>query len=248
MRRTIGVLIAVWAVIVLLSCAGVIDSSALEALLFGWLRYARQSLPRVRYDWPRIGSAAVWLALFAIGLHLFCRWFYRERTGGGQWRVRWTAMGVGLVMLTFATGTAAVGVVHQAMFLRTGPKVYDYPRYYWQDAEPEQAVWMCQDLLDRARAGRWPAAQILRADVEVSTSFGYPHTHYDLAGIDGADGVIETLIMSPRDPGELAKAGVFVAAGDKHWIEKGRAPREVFATLSRGAASRPTTMAATRPK
>jgi hypothetical protein len=227
--------------VVLFTCAGIVDPSPVGALLFGWLRYARQSLPRVRYDWPRIGSAAVWLALFAGGLHLFCRWFYRERTGGARWRVRWTAIGVGLVIVMFATGTAAVGIVHQFMFLRTGPKVYDYPRYRWEAREPEQALGMCQDLLDRARARGLPAAQILRADVEVSTTFGYPHAHYDLAGIDGPGGVIETLIMYPRDPEQLARSGVFVARDGTSWIEKDRTPREVFAKLSRGAATRPTT-------
>jgi hypothetical protein len=228
-------------VVVLCMCMGIIDPSAMWALLFGWLQYARQSLPRVRYDWPRIGSAAVWMALFAIGLHLFCRWFYRERTGGAAWRARWTAIGVGLVVVMFATGTAAVGIVHQFMFLRTGPKVYDYPRYYWEQDGPEHAMWMSEDLLERARRMQLPAAQILRADVEVSTAFGYPHAHYDLAGIDGPGGVIETLIMYPRDPEELARVGVFVAGGGKSWIEKGRTPREVFAALSIGAASRPTT-------
>lgn len=246
MRDVARLAVVTAVVVVLCMCMGIIDPSALWALLFGWLRYAGQSLPRVRYDWPRIGSAAVWLAMFAIGLHLFCRWFYRERTGGGLWRVRWTAMGVGLVMLMFATGTATVGIVHQVMFMRTGPKVYDYPRYYWEEREPEQAVGMCQDLLERARARGLPAAKILRADVEVSTTFGYPHAHYDLAGIDGPGAVIETLIMYPRDPEQLARDGVFVASGGKSWTEKGRTPREVFAELSRGAATRPTT-GATRP-
>jgi hypothetical protein len=202
----------------------------------------------VRYDWPRIGSAAVWLALFAVGLHLFCRWFYREQSGGARWRVRWTATGVGLVVVMFATGTAAVGIVHQVMFMRTGPKVYDYPQFRWQEREPEQAVWICQELLERAQARGLPAAKILRVDVEMSTGFGYPHAHYDLAGIDGPGGVIETLIMYPRDPEQLAQVGVFVASGGKSWIEKDRTPREVFAAVSGGATSRPTTAAAaTRP-
>jgi hypothetical protein len=106
---------------------------------------------------------------------------------------------------------------------------------------------MCQDLLDRAQARGLPAAKILRADVEVSTTFGYPHAHYDLAGIDGPGGVIETLIMYPRDPEQLARSGVFVARDGKSWIEKDRTPREVFAELSRGAATRPTS-ATSRPQ
>jgi prepilin-type processing-associated H-X9-DG protein len=94
-------------------------------LLTGWFWYIREILPQVRVNWETLLSATVFTLLFTLGVHWLCRWLYRESGERNvdapprRWRLRWSLAGVFLVLLMFAAGTAAVGAVHQVVFLAT---------------------------------------------------------------------------------------------------------------------------------
>ena len=87
----------------------------------GWAFYLARVVPRVTVSWPGVATALGCLALFSAGSHAFASWLYRETRGpgAGPWRVRWTGTLVASVVLMFAAGLAATGVVHQSGWLLT---------------------------------------------------------------------------------------------------------------------------------
>jgi hypothetical protein len=111
--RLIDLLILVFAGLVFVApCAGQAYPAQIAFhLAFGWVWFLGRVLPKASYDPQGIGTALASLALLALGSHLFLRWL---RPG---WRARWTGTALGLVVLMFLAGTAAVGVLHQAGWL-----------------------------------------------------------------------------------------------------------------------------------
>lgn len=110
----------------LLSCAGLaVPLDLAVALLFGWAFYLGRVLLQVEIDGAGLATAAVCLALFGAGSHVFLGWLYRQAGGGAdapgerRWKPRWTASMVVVVVLMFVAGISAAGVVHQAGWLLT---------------------------------------------------------------------------------------------------------------------------------
>jgi prepilin-type processing-associated H-X9-DG protein len=87
---------------------------------FGWIYFVLRVFPEVRPAWPGIVlSLLCALAVLALG-HWLARWLWRESMAGSSaapWRMRWTTSGLMLVLLLFASGIAASGVVHQVGWL-----------------------------------------------------------------------------------------------------------------------------------
>jgi prepilin-type N-terminal cleavage/methylation domain-containing protein len=115
-------------IVVLLALLGFgVPFSALFYLLVGWALFFWRVVPAVRPDGAAVLSGLVCLAALAVGLHLFCRWLYScwGRAGEGEdaprstWRPRWTATGLGAVVLMFVAGLSAVGLLRQTTWLVT---------------------------------------------------------------------------------------------------------------------------------
>lgn len=121
--RILGVLAAVFGVLLLLLCSGMGAFFLLESpyyLALGWIYYLVRVVPQVRPDPAAVGTAVVCLAVVTLGCHLFARWLHAHvRPESPAWSWRWTARGVAVVILLFVAGTAAVGVVHQTAWLAT---------------------------------------------------------------------------------------------------------------------------------
>jgi hypothetical protein len=96
-------------------------------LLFGWWN----SIGRMRLEMePKvsalatIGSCATTLL---VGFHLFACWLSRaiqehRAETAKPWHLRWSATIVGLALIFFLAGIAAIGVVHQTLWLSTSPE------------------------------------------------------------------------------------------------------------------------------
>lgn len=114
-------------VVLLLLAAGVTGSvfllrAPLE-LALGWLPFLRDVGDEVTVNPAAVGMGALCLGLFLGGVHWLGGWLWPAlRPEGGPWRGRWTGGLGGLVVVAFAAGTAAVGVVHQAAWLATSPE------------------------------------------------------------------------------------------------------------------------------
>ena len=124
MSRPFVPLLVTIALLVLLSCAGlVVPIDLLGNLAFGWVFYLRRVLPGVTVDWPGVAMAALCLVLFSAGSHALLGWLYgqiRAKDPGeeaGRWRVRWTSSMVAVVLLMFVAGLSATGIVHQVGWL-----------------------------------------------------------------------------------------------------------------------------------
>jgi hypothetical protein len=122
----IGVVLSVFLVLVCLAGC-LFPFQILYYLAVGWAYYLYRIVPEVQVSWSGVATAAVCLALLAVGLHRFLGWLY---TGRGeslaeparQWPARWTAAMLGVVVLMFVSGIAAVGVTHQTAWLATSPE------------------------------------------------------------------------------------------------------------------------------
>jgi hypothetical protein len=97
--------------------------------LCGWALFLGRVLPQVRVDPGQVVTALVCAACLAGGLHLFLRWLHGQVKGPGEmggagrrWAPRWTMAILGLVVLMFVAGIAAVGMTHQTSWLLTSPE------------------------------------------------------------------------------------------------------------------------------
>ena len=86
-------------------------------LVAGWAYYLVQTLPLLRPNPAEFAVAGVALLILTAGCHRIGRWL-----AGPGWRWKWTAQGVGLLVLLFACGTATVGVTHQTGWLIRSPE------------------------------------------------------------------------------------------------------------------------------
>jgi Protein of unknown function (DUF1559) len=126
--RYLGILLGVGLLSVCCACLGA--KWPLESLFYlaaGWALYLYRVVPEMSVSWSGIATAIVCLVLLAVGLHRFLRWLYTARpsvagTPAREWPRRWTATILGVVVLMFVAGIAAVGVTHQTAWLMTSPE------------------------------------------------------------------------------------------------------------------------------
>lgn len=92
-----------------------------QRLLFGWYGFIQTNLQAMQPNWVLIAEGAVCTVLLGLGAHYFCKWLL------GEWRARWTVLGLAGVLLLFVTGIAIIGITHQAAWLFTakGPLLVD---------------------------------------------------------------------------------------------------------------------------
>jgi len=93
-------------------------ADSIFALLFGWIRFAGQVLPKVTVNPAGVGMALGCVALAAVVGHRFCLWLRQ----GEPWRWRWTLAGLSGILILFAAGMAFTGVAHQVGWLMRSPK------------------------------------------------------------------------------------------------------------------------------
>jgi prepilin-type N-terminal cleavage/methylation domain-containing protein len=119
MRRafTLIELLVVIAIIAIL--LALVNLDAIVALLIGWVRYPLRLMSERAIDWPAVILCAVCLAGLTVGVHGFGRWFAGSRPAPAVWPWSRTFKLVGLVLLMFSAGIAAIGVTHQIVWLAT---------------------------------------------------------------------------------------------------------------------------------
>jgi hypothetical protein len=123
-------------VFMVLFCAG-LDVSV-KVLLYaaaGWAFFLNRVLPVVTVNWLYIFEAVIALAAFAVGVHWFAAWLYRETVAATAqhsgsvtqqngprpqaWRVRWSISIVAVVIAMFIAGISMVGMSHNVVWLFT---------------------------------------------------------------------------------------------------------------------------------
>ena len=119
MSRGFKIFLAVLLVLFLLVFipGGGAAGDALFALLFGWIRFVGQVLPKITINPAGVGMAVGCVGLAAVVGHRFCLWLRQ----GEPWRWRWTLAGLAGVVVLFASGMAFTGVAHQAGWLLRSP-------------------------------------------------------------------------------------------------------------------------------
>src|SRR5262249_11253785 len=97
-------------------------------LAAGWAYFFGRNMPRAQPQLEAVLTAIAALLLLTLIVHLLMRRFYNRPAAIGlpprSWPVRKTLALVGVVVLVFGAGIAAVGVTHQTAWLATA----DEPR------------------------------------------------------------------------------------------------------------------------
>jgi len=127
--RTVLVMV-IGGVVLLLLLAGPVFIWPFQLLFYivaGWAVFLVHVVPQVTISSSSVLTGFLAAALFAVCLHLALGWLYRAtgpQTSDGSprlWRWRWTAGLASFVLLIFASGIAALGVIHQVGWLVTTP-------------------------------------------------------------------------------------------------------------------------------
>ncbi len=79
-------------------------------------------VPQINVNGGTVATAVLCLISLAVGLHWLLRWVCTAVRPEAVWRWRWTLGLLGLVVLVFVSGTAAIGVTHQAVWLFRSPE------------------------------------------------------------------------------------------------------------------------------
>jgi prepilin-type N-terminal cleavage/methylation domain-containing protein len=119
MRRafTLIELLVVIAIIAVL--LALVNADAMVAFLIGWVRYPLRLMSERSVDWPAVILCAACLAGLTVGVHGFGRWFAGSRPQPTVWPWSRTFKLIGLMLLMFSAGIAAIGVTHQIVWLAT---------------------------------------------------------------------------------------------------------------------------------
>jgi hypothetical protein len=119
--------------VALLWCAGIPLANVLIALGAGWIMYLVRVVPQVQISWPGMLGGACCLAGVIVLGHGISAWLWRETaaTAGEsrprRWRGGWTLAAVGIVVLMFVAGIAAVGATHQSAWLiRSDAPIFEF--------------------------------------------------------------------------------------------------------------------------
>lgn len=225
-RLTLGGLLAIIGLllIVFLFCAGSGPFEVGASLVIGWFRYLTRTLPKVRIDWLSMGSALLWVGLFAIGLHSFCGWLYRsckkDDSAAGlpsrRWRTRWTAMLVGLVAFLFSAGTAAVCVAHQIGFLATAQE----PMFAFYEYGAVRNTTQLKEYLAMHIGPQRQGSGLFSELWDDAIQWNFRHQkpfidrHHLIAWSDG-DGKVAGAIAFHRDPVLRAEHGIVIVTRER---------------------------------
>lgn len=141
--RILKVLFYLALTLVVLFVLGTAVPVALQAvflLCFGWLVFLLENLGQAQVNPAMFAAAGISLVLvYALG-HSFLGWLYAgngsgEDTDGEEtetgaeteapgWHHRWTAAGLGVILMLFVAGIGTIGLVHQTIwFALTDPVV-----------------------------------------------------------------------------------------------------------------------------
>lgn len=106
-------------------------------LLVGWILFLGRVVPVLTIDWFSVGLCAACVLGLACGMHFMLRWLtgeiakkksaqsqapIEEEAPRATWKIQSTLALLGIFVLMFVAGTAAVGGVHQLVWLRTRSK------------------------------------------------------------------------------------------------------------------------------
>lgn len=115
-------MIVVLGVLVALMAQGLWMLESVYFLATGWVFLPLEIATQVTIDPSAIAMAAVALALFTTGLHVFLKWLWNARQKPDSqclWRFRSSLRVVVLILLSFVAGMSSVGIVHQITWMAT---------------------------------------------------------------------------------------------------------------------------------
>jgi prepilin-type processing-associated H-X9-DG protein len=91
------------------------------SLLFGWSLYLQRVIPQITINGSGVLSGALCIAGVLLIGHWLASWLWRETRPADapkhRWKPGWTVALTSIVVLLFFSGMAAIGIVHQSVWL-----------------------------------------------------------------------------------------------------------------------------------
>lgn len=158
-------------------------------ILVGWVQFILRVVPQMKVNLSALLSAIICFAGILILGQVLGRYLMLQISAVGgevrRWRLRWTFLAAGVIIVSFAAGTAAVGVAHQSAWLvRSDEPWFEYRR-------PQQVycrahlrtVWQAIQLYAADHSGRLPddLSQLANEDMEARYFFCPTHGERDVS-------------------------------------------------------------------
>lgn len=104
-------------------------------LLFGWLYFITETIPRVKIFWPSIITGVFAFLFVLLGTHSSIKWFKANRTTGdskshSHWKFRWSLVAVLFIVIVFIAGITMVGIVHQLYWFSQDRSSFRHDEYF----------------------------------------------------------------------------------------------------------------------
>ncbi len=164
-------------------------------LAIGWVPFLGRVLPQLEVSPGALLSGALFCAGFVLGLHLLAR----HLSGAKRWSFRRSLAISLLVLLSFATGVAVVGIVHQTIWMLQGRLVAkrNIPPEVFYESVSQTAYGI---LNAEAPA---PLPELVRTTQ--ARALLPEKLHWVI--FPDTTGCVGALVLFPRDPEERARTG-----------------------------------------
>jgi len=208
-RSGFGFLLVLVAIVVLflLMMAGIgeglIDLGI--SLLFGWVAFLTETLPRISWK-----GNAIWIAILCVGIvgglsHWFLNWLSSSiassRSKTFSWPWKWTMSCLVAVGLCFLVGMAAAGAAHQIGWIAEAdePLFEDKFRKLRRHWEMQAMAYVVEKSLNTTNTADFLRANVLTEDERGQLSHRSNAQSLHLLMLMGADAKPEGVLIFPRD-------------------------------------------------
>lgn len=184
-------------------------------LIFGWIGFIIRVAPSIRPNPEAAIAGIIGLGILGIGAHLFLQWLYRnwghENTEDPieerKWRPRWTAIGIVILVLMFATSIAFIGSVHQIGWLIKSDEPMMVSSWAKRNIERDMAS-ICQTPFRD-----FISAEQYRSELWKYRELREKSRDYHVLTVEGLDDHMGVVVVFPRDPVQRKEIGVRVCRG-----------------------------------
>ena len=198
-------------------------------VLFGWISFLADTLPRISWDWGAIGAGVLCTGLIFFLGHRFLSWLSRyiatARGTAFSWPWRWTWCGLIGIALFFLVGMAVAGVAHQIGWIANSEAPLFEDRILGKMG-PYVAVSSVKYFAQQCLAG---TNEVSALRTELTTKLKEPENRsrwlpsglqsLHLLMLVGSDAKVEGILIFPRDAEAQRKfGGEYVQRNDNRHV------------------------------
>jgi hypothetical protein len=193
---------------------GLVDLSF--SLLFGWIAFLRDTVPRISWDWGAIAAGTLFTGLLLILGHSFLSWLGRgiasARGTTFRWPWKWTWCGLGGIALCLLVGMAVAGAAHQIGWIAGRQESLFESRplklaHYAQMHEVRRIAVECLKRTNSVEGLRQQMPTLFQDPERRSWRLPATLQSFQLLLLVGSNAAVQGILILPRDPETQRKFG-----------------------------------------